>query len=267
MATSFLRASKRKTRSDACSIVGESVEVLSHSILPSKSDIIRNINYRKDLLNKIRLNQSDWSIIYKEITSELVMIWSRGACIPVEDEKNIKTKLKKLYEQDYVSLKKTQSHHEKDPENHKIWLENVGMDLSQCFEIVACPHVKNSKSREDILSAKCNCVAAKKVPPEELEFYASQIFDRGSESMLVIGSNVDMKGSQRYNQKRRRLEVPPTPPITPNKSTHHQPSTSFHFEDEIDDEIAEENLEIDPDYILGSTETEKCYTDYSDAVQ
>ena len=49
-------------------------------------------------------------------------------------EKNIATKLKRLYENEYLSLKSTQINLEKDQEKYKIWHENVTSNFGQCFE-------------------------------------------------------------------------------------------------------------------------------------
>ena len=95
MSTSFLRAAKRKTRSEACLFVGENLEDLSRSILPSKSDIIRNINHRRELLSKVQLSKSDWSILFKDVTADVISIWQRG-CIPVGVDHNIEDQITKF---------------------------------------------------------------------------------------------------------------------------------------------------------------------------
>ena len=195
MATSFLRVPgiKRKTRSESvCPIIGASLEALSHSILPSKSDILRNINHKKENSPKSKFLPSDWKNLYREVKAELIEIWNAG-CIPVLEESNIEIKIRRLYENEYVSLKKSVPYYEKNPEKKKSWLKNISQEFSVCFDIAACDHFKSAKSKDEIFSSHCDCVAAKKIPVEELEFYASQKFDRDSESLLVIGTKVDKK--------------------------------------------------------------------------
>ena len=211
---------KRKTRSEDCPIIGGNLEALSHSFLPSKSDVIRNINHRRDLIYKSRLEKSEWSSIFSEVKTELNIIWSK-ANIPICDEKNLDYHLRKLYEKDYSEMKKSLAYYEKDEEKKKIWLEKN--DFSPCFDVTACSHFKKATSKEEILSSSsnCDCVSGMKIPEEELEFYASQKFDRGADAMLVISSEIDMKTSQKNSRKKPRLSISPT---------QQQPSSSQSFD-------------------------------------
>ena len=115
---------------------------------------------------------------------------------------NVTRNLKKLYEVDYLSLKKNKHSYEQNEEKKKSKLESLGFE--KCFDIAACSHFKKAKTKQDILSStSCDCPAAKKIPVQELEFYSSQLFDRDNpESLLVIGSKIDQKTSKIYGNKR-----------------------------------------------------------------
>ena len=156
--------------------------------------------------------------------TELNIIWSKAG-IPICDEKNLDYHLRKLYEKDYSPMKKSKVYYGKDEEKKKIWLEKN--DFSQCFDVTACPHFKKAKSKEEILSSSsnCDCVSGMKIPEEELEFYASQKFDRGTDAMLVISSEIDMKTSQKNNRKKPRLSSSPT-----QSQQQQQPSSSQSFD-------------------------------------
>ena len=265
MSTSFLRVAgtKRKTRSESiCPIIGSNLDAFRPSMLPSKSDILRNINYKKEISQKAKFQSSDWTKLFKEIKSEVIEIWNNG-CIPVCDEYSVEIRIRNLYEKDYLPLKKSQPYYEKNEGKKKIWLDSISQDLSVCFDIAACDHLKKAKSKQEVMSlySSCRCVSAKKIPEEELEFYASQKFDRGSDSILVIGSKIDLSTTEKYRKKRPRLSKSPTP--SPEASTSNESiAQSIDNKSESGDTSDKESIEeSDDDY--GEGEKSYCNQDYT----
>ena len=68
-------------------------------------------------------------------------------------------KIRRLYENEYLPLKKSKYYYEKNESKKKVWLENVLQEFSACFDIAACDCFKKATNKEDISSSLCNCVA------------------------------------------------------------------------------------------------------------
>lgn len=116
-----------KSRSDVDSIFGLITD-LKTSVLPRNSDIIKCLLF-------VQKKNSDSALdAYKQVSDKIIKLWQTKLCIPLAEEKNIISKIKRLHNA-YLNVKKFNSGQQKKfEEENKLKL----FDISKCKCKIKC---------------------------------------------------------------------------------------------------------------------------------
>ena len=193
-------------------IFGEPIEKLCSYMLPSWGDLMKRYLYDLEndpqLMDKQRLSDSDKLPVFKKIGQEVSTLWDQSG-IPYIEEKSIYNKLKEFLNKYHRKASTNKTKREEDTSQNRIWKDNFlrEMNFYNCFDIAICRCFKDAKDIQLVLYGggdhKPNCYAP--IPPDELNFYASQLFERGEDHCLTIG-RMDLKTRKLMIQNEEKVK-------------------------------------------------------------
>ena len=166
---------------------GPHLDKLQENSLPTELDLVRLYLFKKE---KYAFRNAK-NLICKEIQNDLKRIWTTEANLPIQIDSTIYNSLVKLFDKAEIFSTNNKGKHQSDAD----WIQVQRKNCMKLFDIFACRCFIKVQSKESILPSNCSCNISKKIPLDDLNFYANQKFEFEKEKRMVISNSIDLEGS------------------------------------------------------------------------